>query len=409
MRGKIKRIVACACTLVLSCCTACAEAQGGISGLQSYEFFNCATTWVYDEGELDEATASARWSEIKALLSAVEGSLSTELAESSVSRFNGAQAGERVEIDRIAYEVFTTAQEVYRRTEGAYNPATGLLVDLWGFSPRFQRADYQPTTPYDRASVSLPAQEYITAFSAPNACDFGGVRLLTEGGKYYAVKPKDAFVTVLDGDGVAREYAMQVNFGGMGKGYCVDAVARSLSDLKTGYFSVGGSSIYLLENHRARLNERGLRPWEVGVNNPRTGVLEGNAYCSVKGAKLSLSSSGDYEKSYFLDGVRYCHILNGNTGYPVNAERGSDGSGIITASVFGLSAVEGDCTSTALMVMGRERALAYVQRYLSDKGVVFLYYDGKTGGYRLYTNLNEGALYGVAAGVEVVRIECSSD
>ncbi len=370
----------------------------GCSGVQlkersSLRFFHTTTVWVYDKSELSERSAASLWEDIKSDLAAIEYSLSTEAEGGSVYRFNRAKAGESVEIDGIAYEVFSLARELYQRTGGAYNPAEGLLVDLWGFSPRFS-GNYTPNEEYDRnfdektGGYALPDLEYIEQFSKREMTNFSAVRLTEVDGKFYAEKPKNAFVCV---DGI--RYDMQVNFGGLGKGYAVDCVQKLLSahSLNSGYFSVGGSSMLVLNDPRSAEGA-----WRVNIVNPRPKELGGEGYCAVSAKNSCLSSSGDYENFYAVDGLRYCHILDVATGYPVNALSG--GVGVVSASVFGLSAAEGDATTTALMVMGKERAINYLKEGIDG---VFLYCDGDE--YTLYTSMAD-ELTPTVEGMEVVRI-----
>ena len=164
------------CILLSSVALFCA-CDRELFAYDSFARFGTQTRWVYRDGE---GNAKETWEKLLSAEEEVEASVSSERAESAVSRFNAAAAGERVEIDFTAYSLLQTAKEIYEKTEGAYNPATGLLVDLWGFSPRFRAADYTPVMPYDRADPwgELPQEKYVQAFRT--LCDFAGVRLYEE-------------------------------------------------------------------------------------------------------------------------------------------------------------------------------------------------------------------------------------
>lgn len=366
------------CILLSSVALFCA-CDRELLAYDSFARFGTQTRWVYRDGE---GKTKDTWEKLLAAEEEVEASVSSERAESSVSRFNAAGAGESVEIDFTAYALLQTAKEIYEKTEGAYNPATGLLVDLWGFSPRFRAADYTPVTPYDRADPwgELPQEKYVQAFRT--LCDFEGVRLYEEDGKYYAQKPNVS----AEIDGVT--YTLRLDLGGIGKGLCVDRASAILQDagFSYGYFNLGGSSMCVLENPKSPSGE-----WEVGVVHPRAA---GN-YMTVSAKNLSLSTSGDYELYYEIGGVRYCHIIDPFTGTPVSAGEG----GIVCASVFGLSGAEGDATTTALMAMGREKAVRYIGKYLCGVQVSFVWRNGDE--YVLYTNSDN---YALNEEWEVVRI-----
>ena len=203
-------------------------------------------------------------------------------------------------------------------------------------------------------------------------------------------------------DGVT--YSMQLNLGGIGKGYAVDradALARA-NGQKYGYINLGGSSMSVMQDPTVSADENEVRPWNVTIVNPRKSQYSSDYYASVSVHDVFLSSSGDNEQYYLLGGRRYCHIVNPSTGYPVNAEPEGDGSGIVAASVFGLTAAEGDATTTALLVMGKDRAIEYIGDYLEGKDVIFVYYDAKTDSCSIYTNMEEGKYTILAEGMSVV-------
>ncbi|MDE6058485.1 MAG: FAD:protein FMN transferase [Clostridia bacterium] len=360
-----------------------------------YNYFNTSTDWKYisQSEEIEKST----WKQISKMLNHVEESISVSVEKSSVSKFNAADAGAKVQIDETAYTLFALAQELYEKTDGAYNPAVGNLVDLWAFSPRFDYLTYEAKFPYDRVNPykELPSVEYVEAFKTLS--DFSQVQLLEEEGKYYAVKPD----CKVEKDGYT--YTMQLNLGGIGKGYAVDEADRIIraAGYEYGYFNLGGSSMSVLKNP-SETAENNI--WSIGVVNPRgTDLCEYSSFMAVKEKDIFLSSSGDYEQSYTYDGKRYSHIINPYTGYPVNAAPTDAEGGIICASVFGLgSAAEGDATTTALVVMGKEKAISYIQENLMGVHALFVY-DNGDGTYTLYTNMEESD-YTLYAEMETVKL-----
>ena len=65
---------------------------------------------------------------------------------------------------------------------------------------------------------------------------------------------------------------------------------------------------------------------------------------------------------------------------------------------------EGDATTTALMVMGKEKALAYLAEKLPEKQFVFIYYNGEDDSYTVYTNMNDSSLFGIVSGMATEKI-----
>lgn len=383
MRGRGAAAVAAACLAAL-----CACAPGAtLRAKQEFARFGTEVRWVYAEEYTPDADAV--WAQLTARSDAIEADISTERAQSSVSRFNAAAAGERVPIGADAYQMLTVAQAVYAETAGAYNPATGLLVDLWGFSPRHRADDYAPTADYDRADYTkeLPDARYLAAFSEQRLLDFGAVELGEDEDGYYAVKPEDAFVEVENAQGETVTYTMQLNLSGIGKGYCADeggAILRA-AGVEFGYYNLGASSMLLLA---APSSKDGV--WKVGISSPREFSSRAE-YASLRARDTVLSTSGDYEQYYELHGVRYCHIIDPSTGYPVGASPEEGGAHIVCVTVAGGGAAEGDARATAISCMGLEEALDYCRAHSGTFRAVFVWYDG-AGKYTVYSNLEEWTL-----------------
>lgn len=296
------------------------------------------------------------WSDVKAMLLDVEASISVSVETSYVCKFNQAEAGEEVEIDRTTYEVFTLALEMYEKTEGYYNPAVYYSVDLYGFSPN-------STGGYPTDGDGLPTEEYIQAFQSLSE-HFVDVRLREESGKYYAVKP-DAQVTVDD-----KTYSLAVDLGGIGKGYCADLADHMIDEagFAYGYFNFGSSS-YAIKSYLKSGDKSGSL-YTMSVRDPRGTGLE--AFCSVPVEGVCLSTSGDYENYFELGGVRYCHIIDPTKGRPIE-------TGMASATVIGGSAAEDDAYSTALSCMSVGDASEFIREKLSDRKVILLHIDGDGG------------------------------
>ncbi|MBE7088979.1 MAG: FAD:protein FMN transferase [Clostridiales bacterium] len=327
-----------------------------VNGFDGYVFNTLYTATVAADFTNEDKVQSFNdlREEIISYIDSVESSISTNVESSSVYAFNQANAGERVEIDKIAYEILTLAKNMCEFTEGYYNPAVYYSVDLYGFAPRSEGQ----TAPYDRqggASTALPEAKYITAFQQLSQC-FNQVVIEELEGKYYATKPQNAFVQV---DGVT--YSLKVDLGGIGKGYIVDEVNNMYDKygFDYGYFTFGSSSIFVNKFYN---NDE--KTFNLAFTDPRGAY--GETYATVKVLDVSISTSGDYEKYYKIDEVRYSHLLNPFTGSPIQ-------TGIMSATVIGGTAAEGDALTTALTAMGRDKAISFINQNLKDYKVVFSY------------------------------------
>lgn len=360
-KGTAVAALALACGLLTA---ACSETR--LSAYDLFPVFGTQMRWAYVS---EDAVGEARvWERLSAMAVQIE-----EETQRDVAAFNAAAAGERVEIGAYAYDMLRSARRMYLETDGAYNPAFGLLIDLWGFSPRHRRADYRPEQPYDREDfeTQLPEQTYVSAFSQSQMLDFSAVSLYEEDGTYYVQKPSDAAV---EAEGVL--YTMQIDLGGIVKGYCVDRAEQRLraEGVSQGYFLLGGSSMYVFEDPAA-----GDGIWQVGVASPRPAL--GAQIGTVGAQNTTISVSGDYELYYTIGDVRYSHVM-GRSGVPVGA-----GSHVVCAAVVGGSAAEGDARATALVGMVLQEALDYARENVAIFRTLFVWYDAANGTYTAYTNL----------------------
>lgn len=356
-----------AALLLLSLLPLAACGGGELVADDTFEYFNTRLRWVH---EPHEAKQGEICSSLFALAGQVEGSLSSE-GEGAIARFNAAAAGEKVEIDEFSYRTLTLAKRLYEETEGAFNPALGLYTDLWGFSPRFEEGE-GAAMPYDRTDPSqeLPDAKYIGGFLP--LTDFSAVVLSAEEQRYFARKP-DVTAEI---DGVV--YTMQLDLGGIGKGMCIDILADHLAgryeaegfgELE-GYLALAESSMALFADPRRE-------GFEVGLTHPRSDRF--TQFLKLKAQNVTVSTSGDSVRSYTIGGRRYSHIIDGATGCPTQ-------STVASATVFCASAAEGDALSTALVVMGRERAC----KYISEHGITAVLFDAEENA--VYTNLTDAEL-----------------
>ena len=158
---------------------------------------------------------------------------------------------------------------------------------------------------------------------------------------------------------------VRINLGGIAKGYVVERGVDILRrhDIQHAIVTAGGDS--------RLLGDRRGRPWIVGIRDPRK---EGEVAISVPLVDEAISTSGDYERFFDEDGIRYHHIIRPSTGKPAG--------GVHSATVFGPDAVLTDALSTSVFVMGVDQGLRliatlpdYESIVIDANGAVF-YSDG---------------------------------
>jgi thiamine biosynthesis lipoprotein ApbE len=244
------------------------------------------------------------------------------------------------------------------------------------------------TPEIDDTDIELPSEEMVEIFQSL-ADSFGNIKLTEQDGKYYATKPKDAFV-VWEG----ATYPLAIDLGGIGKGYAADMVKQQTvqQGFEYGYFNFGSSSFSVLKAYGSSDSATTNGMFTLSFTDPRGFA---SSYFSTTVSDEGLSTSGDYEQYYTKNNVRYCHIINPATGKPIRvtyqAETQSDvyEAGIATVTVVGGSAAEDDALTTALAVMSKEQAISFINQKLTDRRVTFTY-ETEAGDIEVYTNIPKG-------------------
>lgn len=212
-------------------------------------------------------------------------------------------AGETAAADPHIVEMVRRSQELEQRSGGRFNAAIGGLIGLWGF----HTSDYPVTGP----PPSGAAIDRILA-QRPSSRD-----IVIDGLQLHSDNP-----------------AVQLDFGGIAKGYAVDLAVQHLRarGIENAIVNAGGDL-------RA-IGRHGDRPWRVAVRKPGGGVI---GAVEVRGDE-SLFTSGNYER-FRLDATeRYPHILDPRSGWPVDH--------VASVTVIAGEGVLADAAATALVVAG---------------------------------------------------------
>ena len=277
--------------------------------------------YLYDEiGNVTWEEYSDLTGKIDATVAKFERLISPEQEGSDVYRINRAQAGQAVKVDDMTMDLLLKAEEMYEFTGGAFNPAVYNLVKLWGFSPDNE----------GKYSVSRKEPEQKDIDECKKYLNFASVTLDSEN------------MTVTKPDS-----QMQIDLGGIAKGYLSDLIADMLKSSCTDAFLTLMSNTYALGENKAE-----NRSFRVAITDPRK-INEQCFFVDV--TNKSVVTSGDYERYYYYGGKRYCHIIDPITGKPAD-------NGIISVTVVGESGARGDAIATACFGLKPKAAVNLIEK-----------------------------------------------
>ena len=258
------------------------------------------------------------YDEIFERLAQIEKEFSATLPDSEISQINSMAGISAVQTNEEVLNVMDFALKTAWISDGAFTPAAGPLVDLWGINTDHQR---------------IPSQAEIN--KALELVDFGCVGLSRD----------SVFL---------RKAGMKVNLGGIVKGFAADEVCKILKkhNVKKAVVDLGGN-IYVYGK-----KSDGSK-WTVGIKNPDSPSSAPLLRLCIN--ENSVVTSGSYERFFEADGKKYHHIFNPATGFPAD-------SGIVSATVISPSSIAADALSTATFVLGVEKSFKLLDKFKKEFG-----------------------------------------
>jgi thiamine biosynthesis lipoprotein len=252
----------------------------------------------------------------------LEDLLSNYRPTSELSRVSREAGKGPVTTDPETFAFLEKAVELSRRSNGAFDMTVGPLMRAWGFF-------------FDKGRIPTEAE---LATLRPKI-------------GWSHIKLDATTRTVRFDNGVS----MELDPGGIGKGYAVDRVVALLrgEGVRAALISAGSSSIYGMG---APPGEGG---WKVNVPDP---VRAGKTMTSMMLKDMSLSTSACTEKFFIKNGHRYCHILNPQAERPVEDK--------LQTTVIAPSTTDSDALSTATFVMEPEPAARLVETFQGAAAVL---------------------------------------
>jgi thiamine biosynthesis lipoprotein ApbE len=134
--------------------------------------------------------------------------------------------------------------------------------------------------------------------------------------------------------------------------------------------------------------EDGVFKFTLGIRKPRPGQNEASSsFMTVLTSDAKLSTSGDYDHAFFVDGIRYCHIFDPRTGFPINTPIEAAQRGFAAATVIGRGGAYVEALSTGLLVMSPKEAITFINEKLRGYKVVLVYYKTGYDFFEIITNI----------------------
>lgn len=290
--------------------------------IESFCMGTIITQRVY--GENAEIAAIKVEDEIKRL----ESLMSFFLESSEVTKLNNAAGKNEVELGCEVLYVLNRAKYFSELCGGTFDITIGPVAKLWGVFT-------------DHAKIPSPKE-------INDALSFTGY--------------KD--ISINNGLGTAKleKSGESVDLGAIAKGYAADRAIEIYKQhgIESAFINLGGNVMVLG-------NKPDGTPWKIGIQNPI--FQRGACLGAIQAKNKTIVTSGDYERYFEKDNVRYHHILDPRTGYPAN-------SGLMSATIVSEKSIGADAISTAIFILGLHEGMKLINS-IHDMEAIFITNDKK--------------------------------
>ena len=258
--------------------------------------------------------------EVDERLKEVNRQMSHYQPDSELSQFNRAPANKPFKVAPEFARVVRFSLEMYRRSNGAFDPTLAPVINLWGFGEKTQPRAVPPETELKAA-------------------------LKRTGCQHLSVTPADELIKDIPD--------LTLNLSAVAKGFGVDEMVKVLRGhgLTNVYASIAGEVRVLGHNPRET-------KWQVGIAAPIANWRENDPMAAVASlSNQALSTSGDYQK-FFTDtqGRRLSHIIDPKSGFPVQ-------NNVVGVSTVAADNMTADALATVLFVLGPTEGQKFLESW----------------------------------------------
>lgn len=258
-------------------------------------------------------------------LEPLEELLSVYRGSSAITYVNENAADRPVRVDDRLFRLLERCARLSEETDGAFDAASGALVRAWGFVHGPKRV---PTESQRQAALACCGMQHVELDAHERTVRF-------------------------------RVPGVELNFGAIGKGFAIDQAIRRMREefgVACALMQGGRSSLYGLGSPSA--DGRG---WLIGIQNPYDPTRN---VATVRLKDRALGTSGAADRHFEWEGCRYGHVLDPRTGRPADE--------LASASVVADDAATADALSTALFVMGLDKARDFCKDHARIGAVLVL-------------------------------------
>ena len=251
--------------------------------------------------------------------------LSTGKETSEVSRLN--RGGEAVLSPTMA-NLVKRSLDIYKKTDGLFDITIYPLMELWGFPTKNYRV---PSEKEIEEKLKLVGSDKIDFNEETRKISF-------------------------------KNKGMEIDFGGIGKGYITDELVKILTDEKveSAIINLGGNVFGFRKKPDGSL-------WNIAIRDPN----EPDKYmAAIRLEDSAVITSGGYERYFEENGIIYHHILDPRTGKPSE-------SGLKSVSIISKDGTLADALSTSLFIMGEEKAVKYWKENGSNFDILLMTKDNR--------------------------------
>lgn len=255
------------------------------------------------------------------LIGQIEDEISAQLDDSYIGQLN---INKEAEFPKEIYDFVKDSYTFSNNSSSVFNPSLGGVIKLWdigGENPR------------------IPSDEELSSINT------------------------NAKEVVFDDDTntISIPYNMDIDLGGIGKGYVADKLKSFLlsKNVKSGIINLGGNILLIGEKDKNT-------NWTIGLQKPFANA--GVSYILLSLKDVSVVTSGPYERYFEDNGKIYHHILDPKTLYPSDSD-------IVSSTIISSDSTLADALSTTCFILGSEKALDFLKNYPQVEAVFLLKND----------------------------------